>query len=282
MAAQVRGPFSSSLWEISIPQSSHAESYIQHAMIAVSAMNKALRDMRAGGEGIRSILCENPSYIYALKEYDKNLRCMREAINKIKEEMKNALFACFLVFCFENMSRSSRCQRISGLMVLRDLITKTEGNFPLNFRRKGCREQHNPEHDVKLALVGLDLHVVFFVDRSPEAFHQISIESFSSAISSMPEELRSLQSAMQFWAVIMGKNHHSIRRVLNPGQTAENSKSCDHDEDGPWEDGTNLSPRINMFFTLKEPRMDMFPDVLRYWEDVRRWKLASATVFENV
>jgi hypothetical protein len=104
MAAQVRGPFSSSLWERSIPQSSHAESYIQHAMIAVSAMNKALRNMRAGGEGIRSLLCENPNYIYALKEYDKALRYMREAINKIEGEMKNALFACFLLFCFENMS----------------------------------------------------------------------------------------------------------------------------------------------------------------------------------
>jgi hypothetical protein len=46
----------------------------------------------------------------------------------------------------------------------------------------------------------------------------------------MPEELRSLQSARQFWLVIMGKIHQFIRRVLNADQTAENGKSCDHDE----------------------------------------------------
>lgn len=62
----------------------------------------------------------------------------------------------------------------------------------------------------------------------------------------MLEELRSLQSARQFLAVIMGKNHQFIRRVLNADQTAESSKSCDHGEDGPWEDGTSPPPRINM------------------------------------
>lgn len=46
--------------------------------------------------------------------------------------------------------------------------------------------------------------------------------------------------------------------------------------------GQIYPPGINMFFTLKEPPMDMFPDVLRYREDVRRWKRASATVFDHV
>ncbi|KAH8777204.1 hypothetical protein BGZ57DRAFT_854176 [Hyaloscypha finlandica] len=144
---------------------------------------------------------------------------------------------------------------ISVLMVLRDLITKAEDNCLLNFRRKGCRGQHNLEDDVILALVGFDLDLVFFVDRRPEVFHQIYIGSFSSAISSMLEELRSLQSARQFLAVIMGKNHQFIRRVLNADQTAESSKSCDH---------------------------DMFPDVLQYRENVRRWKRAPAMVFDHV
>jgi hypothetical protein len=70
-------------------------------MIAVGAMSKTLRDTRAGGEGIRSLLRKNPNYIYALIEYGKDLRCMREAINKERREMRNAFFAYFLVFYFE-------------------------------------------------------------------------------------------------------------------------------------------------------------------------------------
>jgi hypothetical protein len=161
---------------------------------------------------------------------------MREAINKGRGEMRNAFFACLLVFCLENMSGkpgAAAANAISGLMVLHDLITKTEDNCLLNSRRKRRWEQHNIEDDVILAVVGLNLHVVFFVDRRPEAFHQIYFESSNSATSSMPKELRSQQTARQFWAVIMGRNHHFIRRVLNAGQTAEKSKSCDHDEDGP-------------------------------------------------
>jgi len=103
----------SSLWERSIPQSSHAESYIRHAMIAVGAMSKTLRDIRAGGGGIRSLLCENPNYIYVLKEYGKALRCMREAINKERGEMRNAFFALSRLLLRKNVreARSSRCQR---------------------------------------------------------------------------------------------------------------------------------------------------------------------------
>lgn len=83
-------------------------------MIAVGAMSKTLRDLRAGGQRIRSLLRKNPNYIYAVKEYGKALRCMREAINKERGEMRNAFFAYFLVFYFEKNvreARSSRCQR---------------------------------------------------------------------------------------------------------------------------------------------------------------------------
>jgi hypothetical protein len=289
IAAEIRGPYSSSLWERLIPQSCHAESYIWHAVIAVGAMSKTLRDMRVRSEGTRGLLCENTNYIYALKEYDKALRGMREVISKGGGDVRSALLACFLFFCFENMSGrpgAAAANAISGLMVLHHGLTKMENpHIPprrSNARTQRCGVEYNLEDDVMAAVLGLDLHIVFFVDPRSEAFHQFYIEGFDTAVAEMPEEIPSLESARHFWQIIMSRNNHFIRKVLNAGQAVENKKPSDHDKDGPWEDGTNLSPRINIFFTFKKPPMDVFPDVLRYREDIRRWKRASAPILDHL
>jgi hypothetical protein len=80
----------------------------------------------------------------------------------------------------------------------------------------------------------------------------------------------------------MRRNYHFIRSALNLSKAAELAKPWNYTDDGPWEDGANLYPGSNMFITPKEPPMDMFPESLRYREEVRRWSSASAALFDSV
>lgn len=284
IATQIKGPFESSLWQRLIPQSSEAEPYIRDAVIAVGAMNKTLKDLGARDGGSHSLqLCENPDYIYALKKYDKALRGMRDAIKDGKANVRNAFFACLLVFCFENMSGkpgAAAANAISGLMVCYQWLLENQEDYVPGHFRSRCRE-HGIDEDIVTALNGLDLHVVFFIDQRPEYMHQVYIAGLNGMINRMPEELPTLQEARNFWSAIMSRNYHFIRTVLDVRLPADPNKPGDHDHDTPFEEGTNLSPGVNIFFALKEPPKEMYSDVLRYGESVRRWKRASATVFDQ-
>lgn len=284
IATQIRGPFSTSLWESLIPQSSEAEPYIRHALVAIGAISKSLKDTRLDGAGSQNLrLCDNPNYIYALKKYDKALRGMRDAISEGKGDVRNTLFACLLIFCFENMvgkPGAAGANAISGLMVIYQWLLTTadiKNAMPI---KKQIRE-YCLDEDIVTALTGLDLHVAFFIDKRPNSVHQIYIACYNSVISRIPEELPSLKIARHYFSCIMSRNYHFIRTVLDAAQAADPSKPGDYEGDVPFGEANNLSPGANIFFTLNDLPIDKYPDVLPYRESVRRWKRASTTVFDR-
>ncbi|KAE9369896.1 hypothetical protein N431DRAFT_443517 [Stipitochalara longipes BDJ] len=286
IAEHIRGPIATSLWERLIPQSSEAEPYIRYAAVAVGAMSKSLSDMRLEREGLRSsLLSQNSDYIYALKQYDKALRGMRQAINEGRADIRNAIFACLLIFCFENMSgkpAAAALNAISGLVLVYDMLRKAKDKRAPNWI-KAQFEKYHIEDDLQSTLIGLDLHVIFIMNKKIDAFNEIYIAGSDSALSNMPEKLPSLKVARHFWMVIMGRNHHFLQKVVRAGRALAAAKSEEHNEGGHAEnEKTDLSPGVNMFCTLEHPPMHMFPDVLRYREYIRRWDRASAALFNHI
>jgi hypothetical protein len=282
IATQIKGPFSSSVWDRLIPQSSEAESYIRHAVVAVGAMNKTLKYMRINNEGCNQ-LCDNPDYIYALEKYDKALRGMRDAIKEGKVNVRNAFFACLLVFCFESLSgkpAAAAANAVSGLMIIYPWLVECGTASSTNTFKSRCQEHHIDE-DMITTLIGLDLHVVFFIDQRTKPIHQTYIASLNMVIDTIPEELPSLQAARGFWSTIMSRNYHFIRTVLDVSEPANRTKPTQHDYTTPFEEGTNLSPGINIFFALKDPPKEMIQDGHRYREHVRQWRRASSAVLDR-
>jgi hypothetical protein len=280
----MRGLFSTPLWERLIPQSREAEPYIRHALVAIGAMGKSLKDTRlerAGSHNVR--LCDSPNYIYALKKYDKALRGMRNVISEGKAGVRNAIFACLLIFCFENMAgkpRAAVANATSGLVVIHQwLLTTTDIKSAMSIEKQ-CREFYIDE-DRYTALIGLDLHVIFFIDQRPNSMHQIYISGYNLMISSMPGELSNLKIVKHYWSCIMSRNYHFIGTILDAAQHTDPSSPGDCEVDVPFEKATNLSPGANVFFTLNDPPIDKYPDVLLYQESVRRWKRAYTTVFDH-
>lgn len=119
-----------------------------------------------------------------------------------KREMRNGFFAYFLVFFFEKMSGkpgAAAANAISVLMVLRDLITKAEDNCLLNFRRKGCRGQHNLEDDVILALVDFDLDLVFSLTGDRKHFTRSTLKVSARPFQACLKSYEACRARGNFW-----------------------------------------------------------------------------------
>ncbi|PMD42068.1 hypothetical protein L207DRAFT_527027 [Hyaloscypha variabilis F] len=284
-ATHIRGPIATSLWERLIPQSCEAEPYIRHAAVAVGAMSKTLAGMRLERDELHSaILSQNPDYVYALSQYDKALSGMRHAMGEGRANMRNAIFACLLVFCFENMNGRpalAAANAISGLVLFYDFLRKTKDKRAPGWIKREFEKRHI-EDDLQSTLIALDLHVIFIMNPKVDAFNEIYIAGSDSAISKMPAEFPSLKIARHFWMVIMGRNHHFLQGVVKAGWALASVKPEAHDEGGPCEEGTDVSPGIHLFSMLEQPPMHMFDDMLRYREHIRRWSRASASLFNRI
>lgn len=282
MARQIRGPFPTSLWDRLIPQTSEVEPFIRHAVIGIGALSKMNQDI-ADSRLLGSPAAAAPDYSYALEQYGKALRGIRETIVKGERDVKKVLIACILVFCFETLHArpgTAVSNATSGLMLLMqwmqaNIVPKAEF-----FLGNESREQ-TIEEDLMSALAGLDLQVLFFLDTRPEPVHLFMIDSANKIIPKMPAEFTSLRSARNFWSLIMRRNFHFVKIALTRAKAHEMAGFWKYGLEAPWEDCANLFPGGNMFSTPKEPAFEMMPDSVLYQEDIRRWSEACKGLFER-
>ncbi|KAK0101731.1 hypothetical protein ONS95_006886 [Cadophora gregata] len=283
MAYQLKGPFKTSLWSQLIPQVSHAEPFIRHAIIALGAMRKITHGPDNAGEGFQLSPANAPDFFYALRQYEKALQGMRQTIADGRKDIQKALIACILVFCFETLTNKMNNAVVnaeSGLLLLHSWMRE---NLP---NHVGCNpskewQDHRIEEDLMIAFSTLDLQVLFFRDGRPARTHEYVINSADGSIAQMPAEFGTLKAAHNFWMLIMRRNYHFIVMVLGQGKASEMCGPLMHG-DAPYEDCVNIFPGGNIFSTPKEPPFELFPACMRYCDDVARWTKASAQVFRDM
>jgi hypothetical protein len=83
------------LWDRLIPQAVETEPLIKHAVVAVAALNKSRIDAAMG------IGKSNPHHQFALLQYGKALKRIRDTLNEGIKDPRRSLMACMLVFCLE-------------------------------------------------------------------------------------------------------------------------------------------------------------------------------------
>ena len=79
LAAQLRGPNVTSLWDRIVPQSGEAEPFIVHAIVALGALSKSQTTHWLRGSSQDPLVIDS-HHQYALIQYGKALRGMRLAI----------------------------------------------------------------------------------------------------------------------------------------------------------------------------------------------------------
>jgi hypothetical protein len=99
-ADALSGGFDSQLWKRVVLQACHDEPCILHCTVAIAALDKACRD--------RSSTTSEAHHRYALCQYSKALKGVREAISRRFDSLRTSLIASLLIFCFENFHGDMR------------------------------------------------------------------------------------------------------------------------------------------------------------------------------
>ncbi|CZR56576.1 uncharacterized protein PAC_06465 [Phialocephala subalpina] len=276
-ATQIHSVFPSALWERLIPQISEAEPFVRHAIIAIGALAKQskseARRKRLGDASQAS------DYQHALKQYDRSLRGMRDAIADGQHDLRKALVACLLVFCFENMlgnQLSAAKHAESGLMLLYQWTT---GNNVLGeaWETQKVWEDHLFE-DLLEAFNALDLQILLFIDNRSPTIHSRMKESQNRIISTMPQIFYTLTQARQYWNLIMTRNYHFNKSM----QGIDMSKIQEQRDDTPWEDSANLQTGELLLSDSKDRPSTLKEEHIRYRIDIDKWTLASTRLFAQL
>ncbi|PVH74651.1 hypothetical protein DL98DRAFT_603390 [Cadophora sp. DSE1049] len=277
-AREVSGTFPNSLWGRLIPQISEVEPFVRHAVIAIGALGKESRFNRQKKQ--LGSLTQGSDYQYALQQYDKSLRGMREAIAAGQHDLRKALIACLLVFCFEGMLGNQAAAAIHaqrGLMLLHQWTT---GNNPFGkpFQTQKAWQDQLFEEDLLEAFNALDSQVLLFIDTRDKSVHSQIKTSQNSIIQSMPREFTSLSQARQFWQLIMNRNYHFCKSI----QHTDMVKLKEERKDSEWEGSVDMKYTELLLSDAQEGPWPLREEHLRYRGDIFRWMTAFGNLFEKI
>lgn len=267
-ATQIAGPFKSSLWGRLVPQASELEPFVRHAMVAIGAITKISKDARilkSSGQ----VDCKKHNldleHQYALKQYDKALKGMRDATARGEHDLRTALIACLLAFCFETLQgrQGPACAlAVSGLT----LFYQRDDLHDMSFSGLS-RSSYFLEEELVNAFASLDIQVLFFLDVRPLPMHQRTINDATEALKLMPLKFSSLDEVRFFWQIIIRRNFHLKAKAQLVGKSAELGGKR---ESLTWADTADFPPGEIPFSTLKNPSPEIRNECQKYIIDIHK------------
>ncbi|KAE9367256.1 hypothetical protein N431DRAFT_495541 [Stipitochalara longipes BDJ] len=261
-APQISGPFQTSLWVRLIPQACEAEYFIRQLVIAIAALSHVCTE-EFSEHGDLWAANRHSTNSYALKQYDKALRGMRDAIFKGKYDLRNALLACLLVFCFESLhgdTKSTVNHVASGLALLQEWMAE-------------CLDA-----EILYAFAGLDVQGLFFMGALSAAQHLRFMEQFSDT---------TLEDVKAYWFLVQRRNYHfnivakDGLRNLNADDNRR-TQERDHglEKTEQWSMNNLHRPSIPRTNEIGTSALKAQMESCR--EDIRRWSRAAASVFTQI
>lgn len=134
-------------------------------------------------------------YEYCFKQYDKAPKTMRAALSKGEENLRRALIACLLVFCFETYlgnQASAIFHAETGITLLHQWQPKKGKSVVAGVHSPA---PHLVEDELVQAFAHLDLQVAILLDLRPLQLHQVVKKDCSYALKQMPMVLTTLNEA---------------------------------------------------------------------------------------
>jgi hypothetical protein len=261
-AQQINGPFPNPLWGKLIPQISEQEPFVRNAVIAIGSLTKSQLQRKISGPSF-----QGGDYHYALKLYEKSLRGMRDAIARGKQDLRNALIACLLVFIFEGMLGNQTAAAVhaeSGLNLL--FQSATGDGLGKSWQDRKTSIHHRFEEDLLMAFSALDLQVLLFIDRRSKAVHE-QMKIFQTGIlRALPAEFKSLEEARYFWQLIINRNYHFLKSLQSL-----DIRILEEERPGQEEGSANMQANELLLSDPKEGPMTQKEEHLRYRIDIGRW-----------
>jgi len=200
---------------------------------------------------------------------------MRKALELGKHNVRDALIACLLAFCFETLQgrQGPACALASSGM---ELFYKWRDE---NESSKSSTARQALEDDLIYAFGSLDLQVLLFLDQRPLDLHQKAINKYNQALRLMPLKFSSLKAVCSCWQLIMKRNLHFKAKAQIMGKAADLGGEI---QDPGWPDTADFDAGAVPFSAVKEPSPEIQAECAEYVEDVHRWSRAAANVFSSI
>ncbi|KAE9365402.1 hypothetical protein N431DRAFT_353356 [Stipitochalara longipes BDJ] len=215
-ADALAGGFDSPLWKRIVFQVCHEESSILNCTIAIAALDRACRDISSNP----SARASEAHHRYALSQYSKALRGVREAISASKDSLRITLIASILIFCFENFHGDVRLA-LTNIRSAQGLIhswleSKGGSAVPRGF----SPAPYFIEDELVGAFAKLDVHLLSWIDiPTPPR----SLSSSVPDVQSIPAEFCSLLESKYYFDIVATRIFHHISIIQESRKDAANS-----------------------------------------------------------
>ena len=277
-AVDICGAFPSSLWDRLIPQISETEPFVRHAVLAIGALarhSKAQLHLPAPGSSV-----PGPDFQYALKQYGKSLQGMREAIAGGQHNLRKALIACLLIFCFEgmlgNQTSAAAHAESGGMLLVQHFMRKPQKT--IGWPAEEAWELQPNEVEILIAFNSLDLQVLLFLDHRDKRLHRQIVENSNATLKTQPTVFETLHEARRFWQVVMNRNFHFLKSL----QAVDIKNIQEARTATPWEDSANFQVNELLLSDPAGETPSLKQDVARYQADIESWRASSKPLFDTI
>lgn len=270
------GDFGKSLWSRLILQACEEDAALRHGVIALGALDKTCDAM-----GVTSFtsdyrpdrLAGDAHHTFALQQYGKSVKQMRESVASGQLDMRTTLIGCLIAVCFESFHGNTQAaisQARSGVQLLNDWLP--------NFSARGALLRSMPsspkipveiDDELILAFNRLDVESVSFMFAPPVPLTPSALHDSISALMTMPDRFNTLDSARLCMEQLMRTSIHWC--IYNSVHT--------DDEDVPVWDTTAETPELMTLIWTHYHR------TVRDWSQFVRmhnhWYAAASPLFER-
>ncbi|PQE11432.1 NFX1-type zinc finger-containing 1 protein [Rutstroemia sp. NJR-2017a BBW] len=249
---QIGGPHQSYLWARIVPQATENHAFIAHAVVALGALSKAQQE----DDRSRRAYHQN----YAFTKLAEALKAMRNILGRDEFEVRIALIACLLVFCFESLqgNQAGASRHAAGGVHLLEMWNRCQ----VPRHKSHISDSLDDDGHLYNAVACLDLQAMSCLGSRPHERHKHSRGEFTS-----------LATAAAYGHMIMRNAFHFICEVSISSTKTAASKGLSYFSDK------------NLWWTVPLHKLS-FPEDIKekyqsHLEQIRIWQVAAAPVLSR-
>jgi hypothetical protein len=212
--SRLSGYLGESMWNRLVLQACETEPSIRHAVIAIGALDMAFESGEIRHNGKRPMFPQTGEnrgnagshHQFALEQYAKAIKQMRDTLSEPRRDMKNTLIACLLFVCFEKFHANNHL----SLDEAQTGLKMVNGWLPQFVKQGALHGSHVPgpkspasyviEDELIHAFARLDL--VLFPNEEPLKNCSKSRPSILEVCRLMPETFLSVEEARMYWELM--------------------------------------------------------------------------------
>jgi hypothetical protein len=216
---ELSGLFVSTLWDSIILQESNEEEFVRDTITAIGALfSSEKRTIHDPTQGRLTTFALTPRYQFALQQYGRAVKTMREKLTGRENNLRKALVGCLLVICFESLQKNyvaALTHSISGCALLQDWLNSryNESSYTLDASKKDgitSPAKNIVEDELVQAFARHDLQLMSFIDPRPPKIHQNLLAGGQSTIDNMPKSFASIDEARIHLELIQRRNSRLV------------------------------------------------------------------------